>query len=603
MLENLDRILPRVAKPARYTGGEYNSVLKDIRSTDVRFVLAFPDTYEIGMSNLGVKILYHIINSRPDVFAERVFAPWTDMEAEMRTSGLPLFTLETRTPLAQADIIGFSMGYELSYTNVLNMLDLAGLPVRSSERTDKHPLVIAGGCCCFNPEPMADFIDAFVLGEGEEIVHELIDTFKEYRDDRNTLLQKLAQIEGIYVPGLYSVTCNADGAVAEIRPKDGAAPKVVKRFVSDLNAADFPVSPVMPFIETVHDRIQIEVMRGCTRGCRFCQAGMVYRPIRERSAKKIMKLADELCENTGYEEIALLSLSTPDHSEIEKMVRDLIDRYEPQKIGISLPSIRADADCVKLAAEIKKVRKTGLTLAPEAGTQRLRDVINKNVTDKDLFDAVEAAFRLGWKKVKLYFMIGLPTETDEDVVGIAELASAVAKIGRRIGIRPSVGVSVSCLVPKPHTPFQWLGQVSISEMERKQSILKQSLKDKSVNLSWHDPRTSRIEAVLARGDRRLGRAIENAWKSGCKFDAWHEEFDYKKWTDAFEKAGIDPAFYAERERTYDEILPWDHIDCGVDKKYLEKEAKSEKTTPDCREKCAGCGINRLAEAGNAACNA
>ena len=588
MAYRLDDILPKVTKPARYTGGEYNAVHKDHADVQVKFALAFPDTYEIGMSNLGIRILYHILNKRSDTVAERVFAPWTDMEAEMRAHEIPLYALESGTPIRDFDIIGFSLGYELTYTNVLNMLDLAGIPVLASERGEDDPLIIAGGCCTVNPEPMADFIDAFVIGEGEEVVHEIVDAFKAHlpaealakegrAEGKESLLGKLAEVPGVYVPSLRN--------------------QATRRLVLDLDSAEYPDAPVMPFIETVHDRIALEVMRGCSRGCRFCQAGMIYRPVRERSQEKLRELAERLVNNTGYDEISLLSLSTADYRGIEGLVRDFIGRFEPQRIGISLPSLRADAACMELASEIQKVRKSGLTLAPEAGTQRLRNVINKNVTEEDLLEAVEAAFRFGWKRVKLYFMIGLPTETDEDIRGIAHLAQEVWRIGKRMGFRPTINVSVASFVPKPHTPFQWRAQDSIEEIERKQEVLKRALIGKHVELSWHDARTSQLEAVLSRGDRRLGEAILLAWRKGCRFDAWHEEFDYSKWMNAFDQAGLDPGFYANRQRDYSEILPWDHINCGESKEFLIREDKRAETgeiTEDCRlDRCHACGVSRI----------
>lgn len=595
----LEDVLPRVTKPARYAGGEYNAVRKDHRSVEVKFALAFPDTYEIGMSNLGVRILYEILNRRPDTVAERVFAPWVDMESEMRQHGLPLFALESRTPLKDFDILGFSLGYELTYTNVLNMLDLAGIPVPASERGEDHPLVIAGGCCTVNPEPMADFIDAFAIGEGEEVIHEIVEVFKQHRSSgRSALLRELANVPGVYIPSLYDVSYNADGTLREVRPNEGGIPPTVsKRLVYDLDSAEYIEAPVMPFVETVHDRIPLEVMRGCSRGCRFCQAGMIYRPVRQRSREKLMDLAEVLSANTGYDEMALLSLSTADYEGIEELVRCLIDKYEAQRIGISLPSIRADAQCVELASQIQRVRKSGLTLAPEAGTQRLRDVINKNVTEDDLLAAAEAAFRCGWKRIKLYFMIGLPTETDDDLIGIAHLARDVYRVGCKMGFKPAVNLSVAGFVPKPHTPFQWRAQDAVEEIQRKQGILMKALREKHVSMSWHDARTSHLEATLARGDRRVGKAILAAWKRGCRFDAWDEHFEYSKWMESLAEVGLDPAFYANRHREYDEVLPWDHIDCGISRQFLIQEdkcAEAGKVTEDCRlGKCAGCGVSRL----------
>lgn len=597
MLKIPDNILSRVQKPARYTGGEYNSIIKNHECINVRVALAFPDTYEIGMSNLGMRILYHVINSRNDTFAERVFAPWTDMEAEMRANDIPLYSLETKSPLIDFDIIGFSVGYELSFTNILNMLDLAHIPLLANNRSSEHPLVIAGGCCMYNPEPLSDFIDLAVIGEGEEIINEIIDLYKQHNDaDCVDLLRKLAQIDGVYVPSLYNIEYNADNTIKSIKPLYDDVPlTVTKRFISDFNSSQYPDAPIMPYIETVHDRISLEIMRGCSRGCRFCQAGMVYRPVRQKSADKLKSLAKTLIDNTGYDEISLMSLSSSDYTGIDELVHDLTLEYEDRRIGLSLPSLRADAQCIGLAAEIQKVRKSGLTLAPEAGTQRLRDIINKNVTEENLFEAVEAAFSFGWKRIKLYFMIGLPDETDDDIIGIADLAMKVVQIGRRKGIRPIISVSVSNFVPKPHTPFQWRSQDSIEELERKQELLRKSIKDKRIDLSWHNAKTSRLEAILARGDRRLGKALLLAWESGCKMDAWQEHFDYDKWISAIHEAELESDFYVNRLREYSEILPWDHINSGIDKNFLIREdkcASAMQTTDDCRVsgKCINCGI-------------
>jgi radical SAM family uncharacterized protein len=595
MQELLDNILPCVLKPARYTGGEFGAVVKDHSSVEVTFALAFPDSYEIGMSNLGLRILYHVLNSRKDTAAERVFAPWTDMEEEMRNHNIPLYSLETRTPLKSFHILGFSLGYELSYTNVLNMLDLSGIPVLSSDRGDESPLVIAGGCCTMNPEPMADFIDAFVIGEGEDVVHQIVDAVKAHKGSgRSALLYALAGIPGVYVPSLYNVTCNPDGTVESILPKDERVPgTVTKRVVWDMDSAGYPERLVMPFVETVHERVPLEVMRGCSRGCRFCQAGMVYRPVRHRSCEKLTTLADRLCANSGYDEISLISLSTADYPGIEGLVGKFVERYKNRRIGLSLPSIRADAPCVELADQIQKVRKSGLTLAPEAGTQRMRNVIDKNVTEENLFEAVEAAVRCGWRRIKLYYMIGLPTETDEDVAGIAKLSTEVAKIGRGL----AVGVSVSSFVPKPHTPFEWRPQDSVEEIERKQNLLKNLQRSRNVSLSWHDARTSRLEGVVSRGDRRLGRAIYAAWKRGCRFDAWSEHFRYDSWMESIREAGLTPEFYANRRRDYGETLPWDHINSGIAKEFLireDKKAEEGAVTPDCRlGGCTGCGIKSI----------
>ncbi len=610
----IDRILPRVAKPARYMGGELNSIKKPPEEVSVRIALAFPDVYEVGMSNLGLRILYSVLNKEPGVAAERTFAPASDMEEEMRRASIPLFSLETSSPVRDFDLVGFSLAYEMAYTAVLNMLDLASIPVLASDRTDADPIVIAGGHCTTNPEPMADFIDAFVVGDGEEAVVEIARAVEsaEWRakrgkadssQARNDVLALLAAIDGVYVP-----------SPAESREADSSQARndvVRARVVRDLEAAPFPESLIVPYTEAVHDRVALEIMRGCTRGCRFCQAGMITRPVRERSMDKLLEQARTLLDNTGYEEIALTSLSSADHSQIDDLVRALMDEHERNKVGISLPSLRADAKCVQLAAEIQRVRKSGLTFAPEAGTQRLRDVINKNVTEEDLLAAVEAAVEHGWKRVKLYFMIGLPTETDEDIQGIADLVWKVIGVGREHRVSLAVSVTISPFVPKPQTPFQWRGMASIEELERRIAMLRPLLPRKNVNLSWHDPKCSRVEAALARGDRSLGRVIYEAWrhtpptpplaKGGTAGGSPQDRVDNDRWAAAFEAAGVDIASYANADIPRDAALPWDHIDVGVSKKFLAREdAKADegKSTPDCRNGlCSGCGVACSGEKG------
>ncbi len=582
----LERILPTVGKPARYVGGETNAISKDGRSCPLHVAVAFPDVYEVGMSNLAIAILYDVLNSREDTWAERVFAPWPDAELAMRAAGMPLFSLESRTPVRDFDIIGFSIAFELCYTNVLNMLDLAGLPVHASDRDERHPLVIAGGHCALSPEPIAPFIDAFVIGEGEEVVHELLDVCRTHSGQpRRQLLIALAHVSGVYVPALYRAEDELNGTPEPTTPD--APRRVQRRYVRDVDGLAFPTRPIVPLIEVVHDRISVEVMRGCTRGCRFCQAGMITRPVRERSAETVLRLSDELVAGTGHEEISLVSLSTADHSELDAMVGSLISRHGPDGVGVSLPSLRTDRRCVELAERIQTVRKSGLTFAPEAGSQRLRDAINKGVTEEDLEAAAQAAFGAGWRHMKLYFMIGLPTETDDDVVAIAELAQATARIGRRhAGRAASIAVSVSGFIPKPHTPFQWRAQDTPDELLRKQALLRRSLGDRTVSLKAHDPLAGRVEAVLARGGRAVSRSVFVAWRLGARFDAWREHFRYDRWMRAFALTEVDAASVANRVRGYHEPLPWDHIATGVSKAYLRAEdrrADRAQLTPDCHD--------------------
>ena len=600
IITGLDSILPRVSKPARYTGGEWNAVVKDWNDTPLRIVLAFPDIYEIGMSNLGLAILYDILNRQPDVLCERVFTPWTDMEEAMRAEGFPLFSLETRHPLGEFDIIGFSLGYEMGDTNVLNMLDLAGLPLLTRQRRRALPLVLAGSSGALNPEPLADFVDAFAVGDGEELVLDIVERLRRFKAgggrSKVELLRELARVEGMYVPRFYSVRYEPDGTVAETKPRDAAAPAAIrKRFVQTLPPP--PTRPIVPFVQAVHDRANIEIQRGCTQGCRFCQAGVIYRPRLERPAEEVVAAARELLANTGYRELALVSLSTTDHSQIVPMVLDL-KRELGESVSISLPSLRVDSFSTEVAKAVAGPGRHAITFAPEAGSQRLRLVINKLLSDEDVLQAAEAAFSCGWTSVKLYFMVGLPTETLEDVQGVVRLAAQVKEIGRsHHRARARVRVSTSTFIPKPHSPFQWARQNTAEELAPKHELLRRGCKRAGVEFAWEDPEGSLLEAVLSRGDRRLGQAILRAWELGCRFDAWHEHLDWGKWQQALAECGLDPAFYAHREPGLFEKLPWSHIEVGVSEAYLRGEwlkAQRGETTPDCHiEGCNVCGVQHL----------
>ncbi len=603
MDKRLERILPRVQKPARYTGGEYNQILKDKHKVDLRLAFCFPDTYEIGMSNLGMSILYHTMNSLDFVWCERVFAPWGDMYDEMKRAKVPLYALESGDPLCEFDALAFSIGYEMAYTTVLDMLDMAGLPLRTADRGDLLPLVFAGGTAAVNAEPMAPFIDLFVVGEGEEMNNELLTLLREAKSggwSKHEFLVRAAQIGGVYVPSLYDITYNSDGTVAAITPKDGAPEKVTKRIIEDLDAVPYPTAPIVPSTEVVHDRVSLELFRGCVRGCRFCQAGYVYRPIRSKKPETLVRQGIETLKNTGYQDVTLLSLSTSDYRALPALCDGMLDYCEPRSIGLSLPSLRADNFSMEIMQRLQKVRKSGLTFAVEGGSQRLRDAINKNVTEEDLLRTCELAFAGGWNTVKLYYMLGLPTETDEDIVGIAEMANQVLHCWREHAKNKNRGVkitvSTSWFVPKPHSPFQWEAQITKDEYLQRVNLLRSSITARNVTYNWHDAETSLIEAVLSRGDRRVADAIEAVWRDGGRLDAWTDYFVYDRWMKAFAETGIDPDFYAHRERPTDEILPWDMIDVGVRKQHLIRErerAYASALSPDCRHQCAACGAAKL----------
>ena len=595
-------VLQSVTKPARYTGHEWNVVIKEHEKVDCTFALALPDVYEVGMSNLGLKILYEVLNHRPDTAAERVYAPWIDMEEQMRQRDIPLFSLETFTEIRDFNFLGFSLQYEMIFSNVLNMLDLAGIPLWASERGEDVPFIVGGGPCVYNTEPVAAFFDLFLLGEGEEVISELVDVFLQWKKDghpqgRKGFLLRAAALDGVYVPSFYEARYDEKGIFQSIEPLEEAArPVIHKRVLKDMDVARFVEKPIVPYLDIVHNRIMLELFRGCTRGCRFCQAGISYRPVRERSKERLEELARKLVDSTGYNEMSLTSLSSADYSCLGELVDDLLRDFREEKVSFSLPSLRIDSFSIELAHKMQQVRKSGLTFAPEAGTQRLRDVINKGVTEENLITAVSAAFRQGWKAVKLYFMIGLPTETDEDIIGIARLAKRVVDLyteikGRR-GVK--VTISVACFVPKPFTAFQWFGQNSLEEFNRKQQLLKDHIRDRSIQFNYHDARVSFLEGAISRGDRRLSQVIYEAWKSGARFDGWSDQFRYDLWLSAFAHCGIAPEDYNQRTRSLTEPLPWEHTTPGVNKEFLLREyhhALKGELTEDCRRgKCNACGV-------------
>jgi len=602
----IDEMMAKVMKPSRYLGSEFGSIMKNPEDISVRYAFLFPDVYEVAMSHLGMKILYHTLNKLGDVWCERVCSPWPDMEKLMEENDVPLFSLESRTPVKEFDLLGITLQYEMSFTNILKALELSGIALYQKDRQD-GPFVICGGPCAYNPEPLCDFVDVFTLGDGEEAIHQTVDVYKRWKASgapREEYLKMCArEVDGAYVPSLYDVVYNENGTIKSVTPKEGSGAKelVFKALVNDLTAADYPEKLIVPYGEVVHDRIMLEIFRGCTRGCRFCQAGMVYRPVRERSMDRLLEIADKLVKATGFDEISLMSLSSGDYPCLPELAHEMITRYMNKRVKISLPSQRIDTFLKDTLKETQKVRKTALTLAPEAGTQRLRDVINKGVTEEDLIRAVTDAFEEGWSAVKLYFMIGLPTETDEDVLGIADLAEKVRKAyfsvpkdKRAPGLR--ITVSASVFVPKAHTPFQWSGQLDKETVIRRQKMLKMELnKVKGVDFKYHEPDVSYIEAVFARGDRRLSRVLDEAVKLGCHFDGWTEFFDNEKWMKAFENAGVDPDFYAARNIDVNECLAWGHIDSGVSQAFLKREwekAQRAETTQDCRKGCVGCGVKR-----------
>lgn len=607
MDKRLERILPKVQKPARYTGGEYNQIIKNKDEVELRLAFCFPDTYEIGMSNLGMGILYSTMNELPYVWCERVYAPWGDMYEQMKQNGVALYALESGDPISAHDVLAFSIGYEMAYSTVLDMMDMAGIPIHSADRKTLLPLVIAGGTAALNPEPMADFIDIFLLGEGEEMNNELLALLRTAKAEgwsKQDFLEKASRIGGVYVPSFYKPVYNDDCTINHFDVHPGAPEEVTKRIIADMNSVHFPLSPIVPSTEVVHDRVNLELFRGCVRGCRFCQAGHVYRPIRAKSPELLAEQGKALLKNTGCQDITLLSLSSSDYRCLSELCDELLGYCEPRSIGLSLPSLRADNFSMDIMHRIQKTRKSGLTFAPEAGSQRLRDAINKNVTEEDLLHTCRLAFEGGWNTIKLYFMLGLPTETDEDILGIAELANQVLHTWRLYAKNKNRGVritvSTSCFVPKPHSPFQWEQQVTMEEYIRKVHLLRDNIKAKNVVYNWHDPQTSYIEATLSRGDRRIGNVIENVWRAGGRLEAWSDYFSFDRWMKAFDDAGVDPTFYAHRLRDKDEVMPWDNVDVGVRRAHLwheREQAYKSELSPDCRKQCSACGAAKLLKGG------
>lgn len=602
-----DFILKSVDKPARYIGGEMNTYEKQITEEMIRFAFAFPDVYEVGMSHLGMQILYHFFNRREDVYCERVFSPWIDMEEMMKRYNIPLFSLETHTSIKTFDFIGFTLQYEMSYTNILQMLSLADIPIYSKDRTEKDPFVIAGGPCAYNPEPLTDFIDIFYIGEGEVVYDELLDRYKKWKasgDNKQVFLESILDLEGIYVPCFYGESYNEDGTIKEKYTTNSKAKPVIRKvIVENMDEVFYPDKQILPWIQAVHDRVTLEMFRGCIRGCRFCQAGMIYRPVRQKDRGVLLDYAKKLLASTGYDEISLASLSTSDYKDLPEFAEELMTLCNQEMVNISLPSLRVDAFSVDLMQKVQEVRKSSLTFAPEAGTQKLRDVINKNITEEEILKGCTLAFEGGWNRVKLYFMLGLPQETMEDVEGIAVLAEKIVERFYQVEKEKRQGglqlvVSTSCFVPKPFTPFQWAGQDTMENFMNKHNFLRNTIKRKQIKYNHHDAKTSILEAVIARGDRRVGKLLYAAFQKGCKFDSWGEHFDFEKWVEAAKEVNIDFDFYAARERSCEEVLPWDHIDCGVTKSFLQREyekAKQAIPTKNCREQCSGCGANRLAE--------